>query len=135
MAQDCTRVGSIIEDWSATPNWPDEETTTVYRSAFSLWPTAHCAVEYHRWAVRSFFRTDGRRYAKRMETPIEVPVLHLHGELDPSVLLRSTEGSGAWVSAPYEFCVVDGVGHFPHEEAPERFDALLQKWLHGVSAL
>lgn len=79
--------------------------------------------------MRSFLRTDGVRYGRRMEAPIDVPVLHLHGEHDSSILLRSAEGSGEWVTGPYEFCVVDGVGHFPHEEAPERFDALLQKWL------
>lgn len=126
---DCARIERILADWSGTPGWPDAETSLAYRSAFALWPTAHCAVEYHRWAVRSMLRTDGVRYARRMETPIQVPVLHLHGEGDSSILLRSAEGSGEWVSGDYEFCVVDGVGHFPQEEAPERFDALLQKWL------
>ena len=129
---DCARVEHIIRGWSGTPDWPDEETALTYRSAFSLWPTAHCSVEYHRWAVRSFLRTDGVRYSRTMETPIDVPVLHMHGEHDTSILLRSAEGSGEWVSGPYEFCVVDGVGHFPHEEAPERFDAVLQKWLLGL---
>ena len=129
---DCARVEQIIRDWSGTPTWPDDETALTYRSAFSLWPTAHCAVEYHRWAVRSFLRTDGVRYSRTMETPIDVPVLHVHGEHDTSILMRSAEGSGEWVSGSYEFCVVDGVGHFPHEEAPERFDAILQKWLLGL---
>lgn len=129
MENDCIRVAEIISEWSATPGWPDEETALIYRSAFSLWPTAHCAVEYHRWAVRSFLRTDGRRYDRQMESPVEVPVLHVHGQQDPSVLVRSAEGSGEWVSAPYEFCVLDGVGHFPHEETPARFDSHLLPWL------
>ena len=42
-AHDCARVGTILRDWSGTPGWPDEETALTYRSAFSLWPTAHCA--------------------------------------------------------------------------------------------
>ena len=100
--------------------------------AFSLWPTAHCAVEYHRWALRSLVRTDGVRYSRRMETPIDIPVLHLHGERDPSVLLSSAEGSGAWVSGPYDFRVIDSVGHFPHEEAPERFDDIALGWIAGL---
>ena len=126
---DCARIGQILDDWSGTSAWPDTDTSLVYRSAFSLWPTAHCAVEYHRWAVRSILRTDGIRYARRMNAPIEVPVLHLHGEHDSSILLRSAEGSGEWVKGSYEFCVVDGVGHFPQEEDPARFDGVLQKWL------
>jgi pimeloyl-ACP methyl ester carboxylesterase len=132
MVDDCERVGEIIEDWSATPGWPDEQTTLAYRSAFSLWPTAHCAVEYHRWALRSLVRTDGVRYARRMETPIDVPVLHIHGEQDPSVLLRSAEGSGEWVQGSYDFSIVPGVGHFPHEESPEVFDGLVLPWLAGL---
>ena len=132
MADDCSRVGEILQSWSATPGWPDADTALAYRSAFSLWPTAHCAVEYHRWALRSLVRTDGVRYSHRMETPIDVPVLHIHGAEDPSVLLRSAEGSGAWVAAPYDFQVIDSVGHFPHEEAPELFDSLVLKWLAGL---
>ena len=132
MADDCSRVGEILQSWSATPGWPDAQTALAYRSAFSLWPTAHCAVEYHRWALRSLVRTDGVRYGHRMETPIEVPVLHIHGAKDPSVLLRSAEGSGEWVHGPYEFRVIESVGHFPHEEAPEQFDALVLGWLAGL---
>ena len=131
-ADDCARIGELLRSWSANPAWPDEETSLTYRSAFALWPTAHCAVEYHRWALRSLVRTDGVRYARRMETPIDVPVLHIHGERDPSVLLRSAEGSGEWVRGPYDFCVVQGVGHFPHEEDPGHFDGLLMKWLQGL---
>lgn len=131
-ADDCARIGAILRDWSATPDWPDAETALAYRSAFSLWPTAHCAVEYHRWALRSLVRTDGVRYARRMEAPIDVPVLHIHGEMDPSVLLSSAEGSDAWVNSRYELCVVPSVGHFPHEEHPESFDALVLPWLASL---
>lgn len=126
---DCARVEEILHDWSATPNWPDAQSALIYRSAFSLWPTAHCAVEYHRWAVRSFFRTDGRRYAKLMETPIEIPVLQVHGADDPSVLLRTVRGSDQWVQGAYELLEFPGVGHFPHEESPAQFTAALLAWL------
>lgn len=132
MAADCERVEHILRDWSATPGWPDEQTALVYRSAFSLWPTAHCAVEYHRWALRSLLRTDGIRYASLMQTPIDVPVLQVHGERDPSVLLRTAEGSGEWVRGSFEFNVIADVGHYPHEEAPETFDAVLHKWLDAI---
>jgi pimeloyl-ACP methyl ester carboxylesterase len=129
MAGDCERVAELIAEWSATPGFPDEATADTYRSAFSLWPTAHCAVEYHRWAFRSFLRSDGLRYARRMETPIGVPVLHLHGAEDASVLPRVAEGSDAWVEGDYEFALLPEVGHFPHEENPAGFADVLMPWL------
>ena len=126
---DCVRIEEILRDWSASPTWPNDEASLVYRSAFSLWPTAHCAVEYHRWAVRSLLRTDGRRYAARMETPIDVPVLQVHGVKDPSVLVSSAQGSSDWVRGPYSLVELPGVGHFPHEEDPATFNAALLSWL------
>lgn len=132
MANDCERVETILRDWSGSPDWPDAESALTYRSAFSLWPTAHCAVEYHRWAMRSILRTDGRRYDALMETPIEVPVLHVQGERDPSVLMRSAEGSSEWVTGPYDFRVIEGAGHYPHEETPAAFNGILTPWLATV---
>lgn len=131
MAQDCQRVEDILRDWSAAPQWLDHQTALTYRSAFSLWPTAHCAVEYHRWAIRSIPRSDGIRYRRRMDQPIEVPVLQIHGRDDPSVLLSSASGSPEWARGPYELSVMDGVGHFPHEEAPAEFNRRLLDWLTG----
>lgn len=132
-AHDCARVADILHSWSATSDWPTDDESLAYRSAFSLWPTAHCAVEYHRWALRSLVRTDGVRYSRRMETPIDVPVLHIHGAHDPSVLPSSAESSGEWVTGPYELAIIPSVGHFPHEEDPEAFDALVLPWLAGLA--
>jgi pimeloyl-ACP methyl ester carboxylesterase len=129
MAHECTRVAELITEWSATPGFPDAHTARVYRSAFSLWPTAHCAVEYHRWAFRSFIRSDGLAYARRMDASIDVPVLHLHGAQDSSVLPRTSEGSADWVNGNYEFATIPDVGHFPHEEDPGAFADVLMPWL------
>ena len=134
MHDDCARVEEIIREWSATPDWPDAECARVYRSAFSLWPTAHCAVEYHRWALRSVLRTDGIRYARRMDAPIGVPVLQVHGALDTSVLLSTARGSGEWIDADFDFSVMGGAGHFPHEEDPDAFADLLLPWLSRHAA-
>lgn len=129
MADDCARIGEILQDWSASASWPDAQTMLTYRSAFALWPTAHCAVEYHRWAFRSVLRSDGVRYAKRMNASISVPVLHIHGAADESVLPRTAEGSSAWVTGPYRFALLEDAGHFPHEETPTAFRDQLIPWL------
>jgi pimeloyl-ACP methyl ester carboxylesterase len=122
------RVGRMLSQWSG-PGWPDRETERNYRSAMCLPSAAHSALEYHRWFLRSRFRPDGWRYARNMRTPIQAPTLHLHGALDTCVLPSAARGSGRHVEAPYRWRLIDGAGHFPHEERPERFDAELRAWL------
>jgi pimeloyl-ACP methyl ester carboxylesterase len=122
-------VERLLREWAAATDWPDAETAARYRSAMQVEHVAHSALEYHRWALRSVPRPDGIRFAHRMRTPITVPVLQVHGALDPTVLPRSAAGSGRYVTAPYTWCLLDGVGHFPHEEAPAAFDKQLLDWL------
>jgi pimeloyl-ACP methyl ester carboxylesterase len=125
---DAALVGELLHEWSG-PDWPSEETEHLYRSAFQIPGVAHCALEYHRWTIRSLLRPDGIRYASRMRAPIRVPVLHLHGALDSTVLPRSAQGSGRYVEAPYRWKLIEGAGHFPHEERPASFDEELMGWL------
>ncbi len=122
------RVSRMLEAWSA-PGWPDTETEHCYRTAMSVPSVAHSALEYHRWFVRSRLRPDGLRYARAMRAPIQAPTLHLHGALDSCVLPGTARGSGLHVEAPYRWRLIDGAGHFPHEEQPARFDAELRSWL------
>jgi pimeloyl-ACP methyl ester carboxylesterase len=53
--------------------------------------------------VRSLIRPDGSSFMRRMREPIEVPVLHLHGERDPMIRAQSCAGSAAMVHGSYEF--------------------------------
>jgi len=121
-------VGRMLREWSG-PGWPDEETDRRYREAMRIPGVAHSALEYHRWIVRSRLRPDGIRYARRMRAPIQVPTLHLHGTLDACVLPRTARGAGRYVDGPYRWRLIDGAGHFPHEELPDRFNAELRGWL------
>jgi pimeloyl-ACP methyl ester carboxylesterase len=122
------RVGKMLAAWSG-PGWPDEETVRRYQDAMSVPSVAHSALEYHRWFLRSRLRPDGLRYTRMMRTPIQAPTLHLHGALDSCILPAAARGSGVHVEAPYRWRLLDGAGHFPHEEIPERFDLELRSWL------
>lgn len=122
------KVDQLLHQWAA-PGWPDLPTAMTYRRAFQLGNTPFCAAEYHRWLVRSSVRTDGLRYAHRMKQPINVPVLQVHGARDRCVLPAAAQGSGRFVDAPYRWRLIDGVGHFPHEEDPQRFDTTVLSWL------
>jgi pimeloyl-ACP methyl ester carboxylesterase len=130
-SHDGERVRDLIADWSHDAGWLDEVTADAYRSAFLRWPTAHTAVEYHRWAARSSIRPDGLTYMSLMEAPVQRSVLQVHGEHDPMVLASSVDGSEAYVRAPYRRVDLP-VGHFPHEEQPGLFNAALVEWLDAL---
>jgi pimeloyl-ACP methyl ester carboxylesterase len=121
-------VEELMRSWSA-PGWPDQATAACYRQAIQVPGVAFAAVEYYRWAVRSFARPDGLRFARRMSAPINAAVLQLHGATDAMMTPRSAQGSGRYVEAPYRWRLLEGVGHFPHEEDPHRFNAELLAWL------
>jgi pimeloyl-ACP methyl ester carboxylesterase len=122
-------VERILRAWSAPGrDFPDDEAAARYRDALSIWPAPHCALEYHRWVVRSLVRTDGRRFAARMVERVTVPVLQIHGRLDPTVLPATVAGSEAFAAGPYRRVELE-CGHYPHEELPEVVTGELLSWL------
>ena len=127
-ADDAAEVARLLRSWAA-PGWPDDDTAQTYRSAFQIGNTPFCALEYYRWVVRSLPRPDGLRYASAMARPIDLPVLQIHGAADPLVLPTTAQGSGQFVTAPYRWRLLEGVGHFPHEEDPQQFDTTVLDWL------
>jgi pimeloyl-ACP methyl ester carboxylesterase len=128
---DAAMVEVFLREWSG-PGWPDEETARVYRAAMLVPNTAHCSVEFHRWAIRSIPRRDGRRFQMAAATPVTAPVLQIHGTLDGAVLPATVDGSQAYAAGGYTRVDMDGIGHFPHEEDPPAFDAALLAWLATV---
>lgn len=109
--------------------FPDAEASARYRAAMQLWPAPHCALEYQRWAVRSLFRSDGRRFAKRMEQPISVPVLQIHGGEDQHISPLLAAKSRRRVGSDYQWVQLEKVGHYPHEEAPDLVTDIVLDWL------
>ena len=75
--------------WQAGDDF--RETIGHLRHAIQIPSAAHSALEYQRWAVRSQFRNEGRRFMKLMNRRLEVPLLHLRGEDDPYVLADPVE--------------------------------------------
>jgi pimeloyl-ACP methyl ester carboxylesterase len=131
LARDSDWVRTLFDTWSGrawqeTPGYV--ATVERYAEAMRIHPVGYCASEYFRWLVRSLIRPDGRRYAESLQAPLDVPVLQLHGTDDRCVLLRTAEGSGAYVTGEYEWRALPGVGHFPHDEAPDEVSAQLVRW-------
>ncbi|GAA1786050.1 MULTISPECIES: alpha/beta hydrolase [Streptomonospora] len=127
-ADGAQQVADMLHAWSR-PGWPDQETERHCRDAFLIPGVAHSSLEYHRWLFRSQVRPDGRRYMRRMRRPVTVPTLHMHGALDPVMLPETARGSSRYVEAPYRWRMIEGAGHFPHQERPDLFDPALIGWL------
>jgi len=56
---------------------------------------------------------------------IDVPTLYIWGDADDTVGRIAAEGTKDFVSAPYRFEVLPGVGHFAADQVPDRVNALL----------
>jgi len=117
-------VTELLTRWGG-PGFPDAETDARCREALAIPAAAHCALEYYRWAFRSQVRPSGRRYLRLLADGVQAPVLHVHGALDGCVRTETVHGSGAYAHGGYTLHVLDGVGHFPHQEAPELVSELL----------
>ena len=124
---DAAQVSALLHAWGG-PAFPDADTERRCRDAMQILYVPNRALEYYRWAVRSTVRADGKRYRQAMRSPIGVPTLHVHGQDDECVRVNTAVGSGRYVNADYEWRCYDGVGHFPHEEQPDRFNADLVAW-------
>ncbi|EWC59476.1 Epoxide hydrolase [Actinokineospora spheciospongiae] len=126
-------VETLIRRW-AGPGWqrtPDfVESVSRCRDAVLVHGTAHCSLEYYRWAARSQLRSEGRRFTEALSRIVDAPSQQLYGAEDPCVLPRSREASAPWVRTHIRHDI-PGAGHFPHEEDPETTNALLTMFLRG----
>jgi pimeloyl-ACP methyl ester carboxylesterase len=120
-----------LRSWSAPGSaFPDDTALATYQRAISIWPSSHCALEYHRWLFRSRLRADGRRFSAAMRAPLDRPVCTVWGTEDP--LAPRSGGTGSHVTGELTEHRMSGVGHFPHEEDPDAFSRLLLTWLTGL---
>jgi pimeloyl-ACP methyl ester carboxylesterase len=125
----------LLRSWSAPgdPNgFPDDEALEVYRAGMRVPFVAHSSMEYYRWMIRSVPRRDGRRFTAAVKDPIDVPVLHLHGELDGFILPETAAASHQQVRGPLSYELIAGSGHYLPEEAPGPVTAALLTWLDAL---
>jgi pimeloyl-ACP methyl ester carboxylesterase len=129
---DAELIGTYLHDWGG-PRWvagPDfADYARKCRTAMQIPQAAYCALESYRWAFRSALRLHGYRFVKALQQPIRTPTLQLHGSHDPAVLPRTAQGSSRYVNDRYEWRLLDGVGHFPHVEAPDVVAGSILEWL------
>ena len=125
-------IGELLSSWMLQ-NELDLNTKDIYRSAFSFGNTAHCAIEFHRWAMRSIPRLDGKKFAMDMDKQITQPVLQIHATYDTSILLEVARDSKDWVSGQYEFSELINTGHLIPEDNVDDLNTQLVSWLRKVA--
>ena len=123
-------VGQLLRRWGGL-GFPDAETERRCREAMAIPAAAHCSLEWYRWAVRSRTRPSGLRFLRLLGEGVAAPTLQLHGALDSCLLPETAEGSGDHVRGAYDLQVLAGVGHFPHQEAPELVNSALLELAAG----
>src|SRR3954465_10545480 len=115
-------VAELMRRW-AGPSWVHTaafaQAGRGRRAAARIPQAAYGAMEYYRWAGRSQLRPDGLRFARRMAAPITAPTLQLPAWWDACSLPATARGSDRYGAGACEWREVAGVGHFPHEEAPD----------------
>ncbi|RBO84185.1 alpha/beta fold hydrolase [Nocardia puris] len=116
----------VTGKWSGTDEFTD--TARRMRTAIRIPGAAHCALEYQRWAFRSQWRPDGRRFMATVRSPIRIPVLAMRGEHDDYLLSATLHRGHRW--APRRKLVtIPDAGHFAHQENPDAVVAELAKFL------
>ncbi|MGW5457019.1 alpha/beta fold hydrolase [Nocardia sp. NPDC003979] len=118
------RVG---ESWSRTAEFT--ETASRMRTAIRIPGAAHSALEYQRWAFRSQWRPDGKRFMATMRDPIDIPVLGLRGAND-QYLLASTIERDQELSPRRALVTIPDAGHYAHQENPGKVNEVLTAYWH-----
>jgi epoxide hydrolase 4 len=70
-----------------------------------------------------------RDVAERLDRPTPVPTRVACGDHD--MRREMLEAQRALFTGPYEWCVVEGAGHFLHREQPAAVNRLILEWLAG----
>lgn len=133
MARGPAYVHRVLLSWrGADDSWPSAEEATRYAEAMAIPFVAHSAAEGYRWLVRARLHLRGREYLQAVRQALRVPVLQVHGSHDQIVVPALAERSRRWVAGPYDWVLLDGAGHAPHEQAPGALSSSLVSWLDGL---
>ena len=110
-------------------DFPTTAEARRYREALALWPSPHCALQYQRRFVSLMLGGGGRSYRRALRVPLGAPILSVHGAVDPLLPASASRRAERHLHGDHRLVSLPGVGHLPHEEAPERFNEALLSWL------
>jgi pimeloyl-ACP methyl ester carboxylesterase len=111
------------DTWSP-PGWFDEDEFAATSRSFANPDWVDITLNAYRSRFLDTEPRDQRYDALRRQlaevAQVTVPTLMVQGGADACDEPAASEGLDEWFAAGYRREVIDGVGHFPHREAPER---------------
>ena len=121
----------IWADWSPQWNWAPEDMEAL-KQCFRAPGTLSAALGYYRATLGPLFRPpspDAAGGAAAAPRPIEVPAMMLQGRTDGCIGAELTEGMAAFFPRGLKIEIIDGAGHFVHQEKPEQSNRLILDFL------
>lgn len=120
----------LWRDWS--PNWryPAEEMAAL-KETFRQPGVLEAALGYYRATFNPELQDTALAalQGRMMTEPIDVPSLMLHGANDGCMGAELVEGMAALFPRGLRVEIVPGTGHFLHQEAPDRINAIVLDFL------
>lgn len=101
--------------------FPDAD-LQIYADAANRPGALRAMINYYRALLRT---KDGRNIGNAM---VDIPTLMIWGEEDTALDIRCTDGTEQWVPN-FELHRLPNVSHWVQQEAPERVNAIMRKWL------
>ena len=127
---------AFIEDWwrDASPEWdiPREAIESV-KDTFRKSGVVEAALTYYRHSYNPALQDPALEdVQKRVDTAIvSVPTLAVHGTRDRPRRLEAFVGMDPFFSAGLEKVVVEGTGHFMHQEKPQEVNPKIVDFLRS----
>jgi pimeloyl-ACP methyl ester carboxylesterase len=121
----------LLHTWGARSDWLGQEDAARYAEALRIPFAADKAVDLVRWMARPNWSAAVNRFRAGVRVPAPVPVLHLQGNQDHLLRVSAMAIPGLG-GADYQFQTLGGVGHFACEEADDKVNAAILRWLAGL---
>lgn len=115
------------DSWSPA-GWYQEKDFATAAAAFDNpdWASVVLHSYRHRWGFAAGDPAYGEDEARLTPAPrLAVPTLVLYGDADACNHPDSSAGKDDFFTGPYQRQLLEGVGHFPHREAPEQVAAAI----------
>lgn len=119
----------IWADWSPGWKWAAEDLEALKR-CFREAGTLSAALGYYRATLGPLFRGGSQPPAPPIASaPIEVPAMMIHGRNDGCIGVELLEGMTAYFPRGLRTEIIEGAGHFVHQEKPDVVNRLILDFL------
>lgn len=120
------------DTWAPASGWFDQAEFERTAKAFDNddWADVTVHSYRHRWGhAAGDPRYDADERALNPAPVLALPTLVLHGGADSVNHPDTSAGKERWFTGPYRREVLEGIGHFPMREAPERVAGAVLDWI------